>query len=81
MLAKVALGEADAGFVYSTDARTVPGKVRVVKIPAWAEPNLRYGICVVLASTHKAAAQGFVKKVIGKRGRRILRHYGFLSRR
>ena len=81
VLAKVALGEADAGFVYSTDARTVPGKVRVVKIPARAEPNLRYGICVVLASTHKAAAQAFVKKVIGKRGRRILRHYGFLSRR
>jgi molybdate transport system substrate-binding protein len=81
VLAKVALGEADAGFVYSTDARTVPGKARVIKIPAWAQPNLRYGICVVRSTGHKAAAQAFVKKVLGKRGQRILRHYGFLPRR
>ena len=40
VLAKVALGEADAGFVYSTDAKTVPGKVNVIKVPAWAQPKV-----------------------------------------
>jgi molybdate transport system substrate-binding protein len=80
VLAKVALGEADAGFVYSTDARTVPGKVRVVKIPAWAQPKVQYGICIVSASSHKAAARAFVKRVLSKAGQRILVSYGFLPR-
>ena len=80
VLAKVALGEGDAGFVYSTDARTAPGKVRTVRIPARAKPNVQYGICVVLSSGHRAAAHAFVKRVLGTRGQRILREYGFLPR-
>lgn len=80
VLAKVALGEADAGFVYSTDAKTVPGKVRVLKIPAWAQPKVQYGICVVSASGHKVAARAFIKKVVGKAGQKVLLKYGFLPR-
>jgi molybdate transport system substrate-binding protein len=80
VLAKVALNEADAGFVYSTDARTVPKKVKVLKIPAWAQSKVQYGICVVSASHNKAAASAFIKRVLSPAGQKILLRYGFLPR-
>src|SRR5207237_10222958 len=80
VLSKVALGEADAGFVYATDAKTVSTRVKTLKVPAWAQPKVQYGICVVTASTHKAAARAFVKRVLGPTGQRILVHHGFLPR-
>ena len=80
VLAKVALGEADAGFVYSTDARTLPTRLRVRKIPTWAQPKVQYGICVVAASPHKEVARAFVKRVLSPAGQRILLRYGFVPR-
>ena len=80
VLAKVALGEADAGFVYSTDAKTVPGKVKVIKIPAWAQPKVQYGICIVSSSSQKTAANAFIKRVMSKAGQKKLHRFGFLPR-
>jgi molybdate transport system substrate-binding protein len=78
VLAKVALGEADAGFVYSTDAKTVPGKVNVIKIPAWAQPKVTYAMAVVSSSTHKTAAKKFIAEVLSKAGQKKLLAAGFL---
>jgi molybdate transport system substrate-binding protein len=80
VLSKIALNEADAGFVYSTDARTVPRKVRALEIPARARPKVQYGICVVSASLRQTAARAFVKRVLGEAGQRILVSYGFVPR-
>jgi molybdate transport system substrate-binding protein len=81
VLAKVALGEADAGFVYATDARTVPKKVAVLRLPVWARPNVAYGIAVVTSSKHRAEAIAYLRMLLGRRAQTTLQSYGFLPRR
>ena len=78
VLSKVALGEADAGFVYSTDAKTVPGKVKVIKVPAWAQPKVAYSMAVVSSSSNKTAAQKFINEILSKAGQKKLLAAGFL---
>jgi molybdate transport system substrate-binding protein len=80
VLAKVALGEADAGFVYSTDAKTVPGKVTVLKLPAWAQPKVAYGVCIPTPAKDNADAKAFVARLLSKDGQAKLVAAGFLPR-
>jgi molybdate transport system substrate-binding protein len=81
VLAKVALGEADAGFVYVTDARTVRGKVATIGIRWSAQPIVQYAVAVVKSSPHLAAARAFVRGLLGKTAQAKLRAAGFLAPR
>lgn len=75
---KVALGQADAGFVYATDARPVGEQVSVIRIPARAQPRVRYEIAVVSRSSKKAAARAWIRKLLSAKGQAALKTYGFL---
>jgi molybdate transport system substrate-binding protein len=78
VLTKVALGQADAGFVYATDAKTVGTRVTVITLPPRAQPNVTYSIAVVTGSSDQAAAHAFVNRVLAKSGQAKLRAFGFL---
>ena len=78
VVAKVVLGEADAGFVYATDARPVAAKVRTIAVPARARPIAHYSIAVVKASRHRTEAAAFVARVLAPAGQRALKAAGFL---
>ncbi len=77
IVAKVALGEADAGLVYATDAKPVASRARSIKLPAWAQPLILYQVAVVNSSSHKVGARAFIRKVASDRGRLLLKRAGF----
>jgi molybdate transport system substrate-binding protein len=77
IVAKIALGEGDAGFVYKTDAKPAGKKVQAILVPGWAQPPIRYEIGIARKSSHLAAARAFIKRVTSLRGRRLLVQAGF----
>ncbi|HWN22119.1 MAG TPA: molybdate ABC transporter substrate-binding protein [Gaiellaceae bacterium] len=77
VLGKVALGEADAGIVYTTDVRAAAEDVRELAIPDDVQPDVRYYAAVVAAGDTDRAAE-FVERLAGDEGGRALRAAGFL---
>jgi molybdate transport system substrate-binding protein len=77
IVGKVALGEADAGFVYATDVRSVGSKVRVIRFPASAQPDVVYEAAIATTPRDLEAAQAFMIALLGPDGRRALRAAGF----
>ena len=77
VVAKVTLGEADAGFAYVTDVKAAEGKVRAIELDPRLQPTVEYEIAVVRAAKHHDAAERFIRLVTGPRGRAALRAAGF----
>jgi molybdate transport system substrate-binding protein len=81
IVGKVALGQADAGFVYLTDVRPVADRVTAIRLPARAQPKVRYEIAVVRAGSNRAAARAWIATILrNARARRLLGQAGFGSR-
>jgi molybdate transport system substrate-binding protein len=74
VVSKVALGSADAGFAYVTDARIAGDKVRAIRLPRYAQPPVRYQMCRVKPS---GEATAFINAVRSSRGRGLLKAAGF----
>lgn len=77
VLAKVRLGEADAGIVYGSDAVTALDAVRVIAIPEALNVAARYPLAVIADSPNAALAEAFVAYVLSPQGQAALTEAGF----
>ena len=77
IVAKLAAGDADAGFVYVTDTKAAAGRLSAIAIPASAKPTATYALGVVSASGAADEAGRFVQFVRSPAGQRILTAAGF----
>ena len=77
IVAKIELGEGDAGIVYVTDAGA-SANVSTIDVPASANVTATYAGVVVKASPNTAAAKAFLDWFAGADGQAILAAFGFL---
>ena len=72
----VARAEVDAGFVYATDAATMPDKVRTAFTVPTTEP-IRYPIAVLAGAPNAAGGQAFVDYLFTPAAQAVLAKHGF----
>jgi molybdate transport system substrate-binding protein len=77
VIAKIELGEGDAGIVYVTDA-AASTKVATIDVPDGANVPASYAGVVVKVSSRQEAARAFLDWLAGAEGRAILGRFGFL---
>ncbi|MBI3243841.1 MAG: molybdate ABC transporter substrate-binding protein [Chloroflexi bacterium] len=76
VVAKIQLGEADAGIVYNSDAVATPN-LQTLAIPAEFNVTARYPIAVMKNAPSRALAEAFVAYVLSPDGQATLKKWGF----
>jgi molybdate transport system substrate-binding protein len=77
IVGKLALGEADAGFVYATDVRAASSRLIAIPLPKRSQPTVRYEVALVEGAGNREAALEFVADLLSTDGRRALERAGF----
>jgi molybdate transport system substrate-binding protein len=77
IVAKLELGEADAGFIYTSDAKTAGDKVKTIVLPPSAQATAIYPIGIVTGSKNAKAAQQWIDLVMSSQGQQVLTGDGF----
>jgi molybdate transport system substrate-binding protein len=77
IVAKVQLGEADAGLVYGSDAVAAP-ELKTLAIPTGFNVIAEYPIAALARAPHPALAQAFVGDVLSSAGQAVLKKWGFI---
>jgi molybdate transport system substrate-binding protein len=79
VLAKVSLGEADAGIVYRTDAMTARDRVQILSIPSAYNVVAEYPVAITANAAAPELARVFVELLLSPEGQQLLAGQGFLS--
>lgn len=79
VLGKITSGQADAGLVYVTDAKSAGDQVTTVAFGESGGAANTYSIALLKDSTNAAAAQAFIDLVTGPDGQTVLAAAGFAS--
>ena len=80
VVAKVQLGEADAGIVYCSNVTpALAGKLLEIDIPDRFNVTATYPIAVLKNTSSDDLARQFIQFVLGPEGQRILERWGFIQ--
>jgi molybdate transport system substrate-binding protein len=80
VVTKIALGEADAGVVYSTDVTpSVAGQLNEYPFPAAVAPDIEYPIAALKNAPNPVGAQAFVDFILSPDGQAFLKARGFIA--